>query len=153
MAEFERLAYETAKAGLEHQERDLEALRSRTGVLLAASSLTASFLGEAAFRDPPLAPAAIALASFLVSIAASVYVLTPKTALVFALWGTSLYEELYEFRADLAEVHRRLTYELDRYRRANDLELRRLMRTYRWGAAALVAEILTLVALVSDTIL
>ena len=43
-AEFERLAYETALRGLDKQEELLRELRSRTGVLLAAASLAASFL-------------------------------------------------------------------------------------------------------------
>jgi hypothetical protein len=43
--EFEKLAYEAALRGLDKQENLLEELRTRTGVLLAASSLAASFLG------------------------------------------------------------------------------------------------------------
>jgi hypothetical protein len=41
--EFEKLAYEAALRGLDKQEGLLEQLRTRTGVLLAASSLAASF--------------------------------------------------------------------------------------------------------------
>jgi hypothetical protein len=37
--EFEKLAYEAALRGLDKQENLLEELRTRTGVLLAASSL------------------------------------------------------------------------------------------------------------------
>jgi hypothetical protein len=44
--EFEKLAYEAALRGLDKQEGLLEELRTRTGVLLAASSLAASFLGQ-----------------------------------------------------------------------------------------------------------
>lgn len=39
------LAYETALRALDIQERGVEQLRARAGVLLAASSVTASFLG------------------------------------------------------------------------------------------------------------
>src|SRR2546423_8559833 len=39
------LSYDAGLRGLELQERGLEQLRARTGILLAASSLTASFLG------------------------------------------------------------------------------------------------------------
>jgi hypothetical protein len=43
--DFEKLAYEEAVRGLDKQETLLEALRARTGVLLAASSIATSFLG------------------------------------------------------------------------------------------------------------
>jgi hypothetical protein len=39
------MSYDTAIRALDFQERDVEQLRGRTGTLLAASSLTASFLG------------------------------------------------------------------------------------------------------------
>jgi hypothetical protein len=39
------LSYEAAVRALDLQERGVEQLRARTGTLLAASSLTASFLG------------------------------------------------------------------------------------------------------------
>jgi len=44
--DFEKLAYEEAVRGLDKQEGLLEALRTRTGVLIAASFLAASFLGQ-----------------------------------------------------------------------------------------------------------
>jgi hypothetical protein len=73
-SDFERLAFEAALRGLEKQERLLEELRARTGVLLAASSLAASFLGQQAFQDPESAGlAVVALAAFVVSIVASVH--------------------------------------------------------------------------------
>jgi len=50
--EFEKLAYEAALRSLDKQEGLLEELRARTGVLLAASSLAASFLGQQAFKSP-----------------------------------------------------------------------------------------------------
>jgi len=40
-----RLAYELSLNGLERQERVLDELRARTGTILAASALAASFLG------------------------------------------------------------------------------------------------------------
>jgi len=75
--EFEKLAYEAALRGLDKQEGLLEELRTRTGVLLAASSLAASFLGQRAFQDPsPRGLAITALVAFVISIGASVYMLT-----------------------------------------------------------------------------
>jgi hypothetical protein len=122
--EFERLAYETARQSLQQQAILLDELRSRTGVLLAASSLAASFLGAQAFRDPEPVLAVLALAAFAVSLGASVYVLLPKRdQFVFSPSGRGLYEGLYAFREDLAEVYRRLAYDLDRFWDANDRQL------------------------------
>ena len=61
--EFEKLAYEAALRGLDKQEGLLEELRTRTGVLLAASSLAASFLGQQAFRHP--SPKGLAIAALV----------------------------------------------------------------------------------------
>jgi hypothetical protein len=77
------LSYEAAVRALDVQERGVEQLRARTGVLLAASSLTASFLGAQAIQHAngldPLG--ALALISLAGSIAASIYVLLPKSGL------------------------------------------------------------------------
>jgi hypothetical protein len=151
-AEFERLVYETAQTGLDKQERVVEELRARTGGLLAASSIAASFLGEPAFRNPPLVVAALALAAFVATIAACVYVLTPKRQLVFAQSGGALYQELYDVREDLGQVYRRLAYSLDDFWTDNDATIHALFTAYRWRAAAMVVEILGLVVLVAGTL-
>lgn len=75
VGEFEKLAYEAALRGLDKQEGQLEELRARTGVLLAASSLAASFLGQQAFRHPhPRVLAVAALLAFVVSMGSSVFI-------------------------------------------------------------------------------
>ena len=113
--ELEKLAYEAALRSLDKQERLLEELRTRTGVLLAASSLAASFLGQPAFRHPePRGLAIAALAAFVISIGAGVSILLPKRNLVFAAAGVDFYAGLYDLREDMAEVYRRIAYELDR---------------------------------------
>jgi hypothetical protein len=151
--EFEKLAYEAALRGLDKQERLLEELRSRTGVLLGASSLAASFLGQQAFKDPrPRTLALVAILAFTSSIAASVFILLPKRNLVFAAAGPALYEGLYELREDMPEVYRRLAYSLHRFWRSNDKAIHRMARAHTFAAATLVLEIVSLVALLADTI-
>lgn len=153
-AEFENLAYEAALRSLDKQEGLLEELRARTGVLLAASSLAASFLGQQAFRHPHPGELVIAaLAAFVVSIGTSVYILMPKENLIFSESGSGLYEGLYEVRADMAEVYRRLAYDLDRFWDLNNGTIIRLTLAYKVAAGALVVEILSLAALLGDTIL
>jgi len=152
--EYERLAFEAAQRSLDKQERLLEELRSRTGILLAAAALGASFLGREAFGGDPRRGLAIgALAALLVAIGSSVYILVPKAdRFVFAVVGSGLYEGLYANRNDLPEVYRRLAYDLDRFWDANDTEMQKLITAFRVAAGALVAELLLLVAMVGDTL-
>lgn len=151
---YERLAYEAALRALDKQERLIDELRSRTGLLLAAASLAASFLGREAFAGHPKRGLAIlALVAFLLAVGASVYVLLPKTGkFVFAMVGAGLYEGLYELRDDLGEVYRHLAYDLDRFWDDNDVELQKLFRGFRLAAVGLSAEIVILIAMVSDTL-
>jgi hypothetical protein len=153
-ATYEQLAYDAAQRALDKQERLLEELRSRTGLLLAAASVAASFLGREAFADDPRRGFAfIAVLAFLMSVGASVYILLPKrNKFVFAMVGAGLYEGLYSVRDDLPEVYRRLAYDLDRFWDDNDAELQKLFTAFRIAAAALSAEILVLIALVSDNL-
>jgi len=151
---YERLAYEAALRALDKQERLIDELRNRTGLLLAAASLAASFLGREAFAgDPKRGLAILALVAFLLAVGASVYVLLPKTGkFVFARVGAGLYEGLYELKDDIGEVYRRLTYDLDRFWDDNDVELQKLFRAFRLAAVGLSSEIVILIAMVSDTL-
>ncbi len=152
--DLERIAYESSLRALDQQESLLEEIRGRTGILLAASALAASFLGDTAFRDPEPAVAIAALLGFVASVGASVFILVPRAnQFVFAVSGPNVYVELFEFRDASEEIYRRLGYDFDRFWSENDRRMQPLFRAYRVGAAALVAEILALVALVSDSIL
>jgi hypothetical protein len=151
--EYQRLAFDAALRALDKQEALLDELRSRTGALLAASALAASFLGGEAFKDPSPVPAAVALIAFVTSIGASVFILVPRRdGFTFSLSGPGLYEALYALRDDLAEVYRRLSYDLLGFWESNDSRLQPLFRAYRLGATGLVVEILALVGLVSGSI-
>lgn len=153
VGEFEKLAYEAALRGLDRQERLVEELRARTGILFAASSLAASVLGQQAFRGPSHPGLVIvALLAFVVSMTSSVFVLLPKKDLIFAEAGGRLYESLYAIRSDMAEVYRRLAYALDRFWELNDEKIGGLTLAYTVAASALVVETLSLVALLSGSI-
>jgi hypothetical protein len=154
MKELAQLSYEAAMRSLERQEARLEELRARTGVLIAASALAASFLGETAFKHPdPRGLALLALGAFIISIVASVYVLLPKKDLIFVQSGKGLYEGLYPFRDDIPEVYRRLAYDLDRFWESNDTKIKRLTHSYMVAATALTVEILSLTGIISDSLL
>jgi hypothetical protein len=150
-AELAELAFEQSQRRLDKQERVLEELRARTAILLAASSLAASFLGKEAFdRSGWDVLTVVAGAAFLVTMLAAVYVLLPRKRFIFSLIGSAVYERFYDF--ERPEIHRRLAYDLDRFWEENDLEIARLRRGVQLAAAGLIVEVLALVALVADTI-
>lgn len=94
----------------------------------------------------------MALLAFGVSVGASLYVLLPKNELAFAFIGSRAYEEFYEFRDDMEEVHRRLAYDLDRFWDANNSALHRLLWWFRLAAGALAAEIAILLAALTGSV-
>ena len=147
------IAFDAATRALDKQERVLEELRSRTGVLLAASSLAAAFLGRPALDETRDALAVLALGAFAISIAASVYVLLPKSTFYFALSGQYVFENLYEHRDDTPEIYRRLVYDMQRFWDTNDVVMQRLLLGFRIAAAALAVEVVSLLAAISGTIL
>src|SRR5262249_21746416 len=75
-------------------------IRARTGLVPAASSVAATFLGRAALDRGNGGLVVLRLVAFALSVAASLSVLLPKNNLVFAVSGTTLYEELCPFRDD-----------------------------------------------------
>jgi hypothetical protein len=146
------LAYEASLRRVDLQEQSLTEVRARTGLLIAASSLAVSFLGRPAFDARPLVPSVAALLAFALSIAASLFVLLPKRNLIFSLVGSRVFEELYEFKDELAEVHRRLTYDLDRFWDSNERVLRRTYLAFTVATWSLAVEVVLLLAIVSGTL-
>jgi len=151
--ELERIAYESAVRALDKQERVVEELRARTGILVAASSLAASLLGSRALDVlHPLVLVFLALGAFVVSLGAGLAVLVPREGFVFALNGPEVYERLFDFRDDPGEVHRRLAYDLQRFWDGNEERLRGIRTAFRVAAYALGIEILALTLVVSGTV-
>jgi hypothetical protein len=151
---LEQLAYETSLRSLDKQESLLDELRARTGLLLAAASLAISFAGRPAFEGANTAVVVLGLSAFALTMAASVYVLLPKTdKFVFSLEGSAVYEELYEFGDDMPEVYRRLAYDLDRFWEDNDAVITGLFRWFKVAAVGLAVEIVLLLTAISGTLL
>src|SRR3954447_12527796 len=96
MAGLEQIAHDAAVRALDEQRASLDELRSRTGPLLTAAAVTASFLGAQAISEHGLTVwVVLALVAFGGSVLASLAVLLPREGLVFALDASILYEELY----------------------------------------------------------
>ncbi len=105
------LAFELSLRTLSQQEKSLDELRSRTGVLLTATALVTSFLGARALQDPDLQWLSIVgRAAAILSILLSIYVLAPKPNLNFAIHGAATYEYFIRSGADLENAHLTLAY-------------------------------------------
>jgi len=93
--ELERLAFDLSLRALSQQEHVVEELRSRTGTLLAVSSVAASFLGARALDRGMGWIAVCALVAFLVSVTSSLYILFPNRRLRFTLTGGVVLRDEY----------------------------------------------------------
>jgi hypothetical protein len=138
-----KLSYDAAVRALDLQERAIEQLRSRTGMLLAASSLTASFLGAQTIQhaNGVHTLSALALVALACSIGLCVYVLLPKSGFVFSLNAARMYERLFEVANDEDELHRRLAYWLESYWQSNQDKIDDLGRYYLGAAIALLLQL------------
>jgi len=138
-----RVSYDLALRALSHQESVLNELRARTGTLLAASSLVASFLGaRAATTAGHSWLTVLGLVAFAITILGGLYILMPRSGLIFALRGTVLLEEEFGEPGGLPEVHRRLAYWLEGYRDDNQRIIERLFRVFSAAALGVLAEVI-----------
>jgi hypothetical protein len=137
------LSYDAAIRSLDLQERAVEQLRARTATLLAASSLTASFLGAQTIQHAK-APGALdtmALVSFVGSIGLCVCVLIPRSAYVFSVSGAKMYERAFDVANNDEEVRRRLIYWFEEYWTNNQARIEVLDRCYLAAAVALILQL------------
>lgn len=140
-ADLAKLSYELSLASLAEQERVVSELRARSGTLLAASSIVASFFGARAVGDRRVAWLGLAATvAFTTSIASSLVVLLPKRRLIFALRGSAAFDTLLVID-DLAEALRRLSHWLDRYRDGNQSTVERMHRAYWLATASVLTEV------------
>jgi hypothetical protein len=137
---LEGLAFELSLRTLSQQEAVLDELRRRAGTLLAATAVVTSFLGARALQDAAYKWLTIpGLAAAVISILLSVYVLTPKANLNFAIHGAAMYEYFFRAGADLDEAHRTLAYWNRETWDANQRVLYRLVAFFRIACGGLIA--------------
>lgn len=137
-----QISFQAALRTLDLQERAVEQLRLRTGVLLGASSLIASFFGSNAVkRGDGFGPlAAIGLIMLAVSIGLCVYVLLPKRGLNFSLDGHDVYERLRGVESE-AVLNAHLTIWLTAFARENEVQLSTLDSAYVGAAVCLMLQL------------
>lgn len=71
----------------------------------------------------------------------------------FAVAGPCVYESFYAIREDMADVYRHMVYDLQAFWDSNDRKMRWLNRAFTFAAAALVAEVLSLAALLGGRLI
>ena len=142
MPRLEEITYDLALRALADQESALRDLRARTGTLLTAASLIASFLGGQAIARAQLdVLVVLGVIAFAACVVLCIYVLLPKEGLIFAIDGPQAYQALYAVRDDEEEVHRWLTYWVQGFRNGNHATVKGLTRTFSVASVALLLEI------------
>ena len=97
---LEELVYSAAQRALDQQSTALSDLRTRTSALIAAATLSASFLGAAAIgRSAPAWAVVLAVTAFLLTGAFAGWVLWPAR-ISFAVNADLMYGELAQYRKD-----------------------------------------------------
>lgn len=141
--ELALLASEASLRVLAEQGEALRDLRTRASTLLAATSLTVSFLGGPAIEGSGLDIVAwLAIGAFVVSLFAALYTLMPRHDVVLALDGPQVYGRLWDARGDVAELHSLLAQWTAEVRSANRRAVKRQVAGYEIASIALVVQIL-----------
>jgi hypothetical protein len=101
---LEEVAYEAGRAALADQESLVAGVRQRTGTLLAAHALVASFLGATTIREAGFEVWAwLAVGALLLGLVAAAILLAPWK-LKFAVDARQLYDGLYPQAAAEADA-------------------------------------------------
>jgi hypothetical protein len=153
-ADLEKLAYESALRALDKQERLVEELRARTGMVLAASSVVATFLGRQSLGGPgPVGIALLAIVCFVVAVGGALFALLPNRSLVFSIRGISVADDIAAFREAHDDLLRTIIDALDDFWETNDAAIRRMSHAFSVATFALGVEVVAMAALLGGTIL
>ena len=145
MDSVEALAYEQSRRAIEQQAAVLNELRSRTGGLLTAASLVASFLAAQAIERSGFdALAMFAMLAFLGVLGLCMSVLWPsREAWKFRLQSTLLLEDFDPATGrTTADMHRHLATCMEEHWDHNQSRLKPLFDRFQWACGALGAEVL-----------
>lgn len=140
------IMYEESRRAIEVQAASLDELRSRTGLLLAAASLTASFLAAQTTSRGDLGTlGGAALASFALAVGACIYVLWPrKDGWTFVLSAKVLGEDWIDHEREdgVAAMQRFIAEKLEAHYDRNQDKLDALFRWFQIAAVATGAEVI-----------
>jgi hypothetical protein len=138
------LAFEEGMRGLARQEVQLDAMRSRAGVLLSAAAIATSFLGGRALTDhSPAAWTWLAIAAFVGLALSALVILWPRRDWAFSASPgliVSLYVET-DPPWKLPAIHRELALHMDNAYEVNRARLDHLIWAFRAASTLLAAEV------------
>jgi hypothetical protein len=145
-----QLAFEEAARALDAQERAVNELRSRAGVLIAAAAITTSFFGSRAVTGDHLSGWVwAAVGTFIVVGGCVLLVLWPRSDWSFSASAADIIAEYIEpDPVELPVVYRDLA--LHRSYDRNARELGRLFTVFRVGLVVLVVEVAAWVVALAD---
>jgi hypothetical protein len=134
-----KIAYDESVRGWSLQSSVLDEIRSRTGVLLAATSVSSALLGSADLtRHGTFSAITVgALIAFSASVGLCVYVLWPTTDWTFTHDTQRVLEAYTGDGQTLDYMRESLALKADEYRDANEKKLRQQFSAFRWASVAL----------------
>lgn len=138
---IEQLGYELSIQTLGEQERSLSGLRARAGTVLAAASISGSFLGAKTSGGSLDAWSILALIAYVLVVATSIWVLLPHRY-TFAFSGSPLLAESdREGGVDIAQGHRAAVLWMQPYIDENRDGIERLSTRFSASCVFLALEI------------
>jgi hypothetical protein len=139
---LEELVYSAAQRALDQQSTALSDLRTRTSTLVAAATLSASFLGAAAIgHGAPAGAVILAMVWFLLTGALAGWVLW-RAQVSFAIDADRVQEELFPYREDPAAYLLRAARGLHDAYLENEQVIERRELVFGFALVALGAETL-----------
>lgn len=141
-ASIEELSYDLTANALAEQERAVNALRARAGTVVAAASISGSFLGAKVGHGSLGILAIFALIAFLLCLGAAIIVLLPHE-LVFAFRGEALLGiSDQEGVEDIAEAYRAAGIWMEPYLDDNRDKIALLSSWFTTSCVLLAAEVI-----------
>lgn len=141
-ASIEELSYELTVSALAEQERALNALRTRAGTVVAAASISGSFLGAKVNHGSLDAWAVLALIAFVLCLGCAIWVLLPH-ALVLAFRGEALLGTTdHEGVEDVPQAYRAVGLWIEPYLDANRDKIATLSSWFTSSCVLLAAEVI-----------
>jgi len=147
------LAYEEAGRALDAQERSVNELRSRAGVLIASAAVATSFFGGRFVDDGLGLWAWLAVAMFVGTGGCVLSILWPREDWTFSASTRDIVSEYIEPDAvPVSRIHRDLAVHRARSYMTNADQLRRLTKFFRIGLTMLIFEVAAwVVAIIQQT--
>lgn len=141
-ASVEELSFQLTADALAEQERALNALRGRAGTVVAAASISGSFLGAKVSHGSLGGWGIAALVVFFLCLASAIWVLLPHE-LIFAFRGDALLAVSDEEGVgDVTEAYRAAAIWIEPYLDSNRDEIARLSTWFTASCMLLAAEVI-----------